>query len=71
MNWEVLDFWQASHLGVPPYLNNYDIEFYNQLGVVNYGNTVGNDMKNVISNLGGANQLHWIILQGSIWKSWH
>ena len=28
---------------------------YNQLGVVNYGNTVGNDIKNVIPSLGGAN----------------
>ena len=28
---------------------------YNQLGVENYGNTVGNDIKTVIKNLGGAN----------------
>ncbi|MDQ2863492.1 MAG: C25 family cysteine peptidase, partial [Bacteroidota bacterium] len=50
-----IGFFASSHLGVPPYLYGYDIEFYNQLGVKNYGNTVGNDIKNTISNLGGAN----------------
>ncbi len=50
-----IGFLASSHLGVPPYLNNYNVELYNQLGVVNYGNTIGNDIKNVISNLGGAN----------------
>jgi hypothetical protein len=50
-----IGFLASSHLGVPPYLYSYDIDFYNQLGVVNYGNTVGNDMKNVIADLGGAN----------------
>ena len=50
-----IGFFASSHLGVPPYLSSYDIELYNQIGVVNYGNTIGNDIKNVISNLGGAN----------------
>jgi len=50
-----IGFFASSHLGVPPYLYSYDIEFYNQLGVKNYGNTVGNDIKNAISNLGGSN----------------
>ena len=50
-----IGFLASSHLGVPPYLYSYDVEMYNQLGVVNYGNTVGNDIKNVINNLGGAN----------------
>jgi hypothetical protein len=50
-----IGFFASSHLGVPPYLYSYDIELYNQIGVVNYGNTIGNDIKNVISNLGGAN----------------
>ena len=50
-----IGFFASSHLGVPPYLYSYDIEMYNQLGVANYGNTVGNDIKNVISKLGGAN----------------
>ena len=50
-----IGFFASSHLGVPPYLYSYDVELYNQLGVVNYGNTIGNDIKNVIHNLGGAN----------------
>ncbi|MEP6928085.1 MAG: C25 family cysteine peptidase [Ginsengibacter sp.] len=50
-----IGFLASTHLGVPPYLNNYDYELYNQLGVVNYGNSIGNDIKNVISNLDGAN----------------
>lgn len=50
-----IGFFASSHLGVPPYLYNYDIELYNQIGVKNYGNTIGNDIKNVISNLGGSN----------------
>ncbi|MDQ6904489.1 MAG: C25 family cysteine peptidase, partial [Bacteroidota bacterium] len=50
-----IGFLASTHLGVPPYLNNYDDQFYKQLGVVNYGNSVGNDIKNVITNLGGGN----------------
>ena len=50
-----IGFLASTHLGVPPYLYNYDINLYNQIGVVNYGNTIGNDIKNVITNLGGAN----------------
>ncbi|KAA9039250.1 hypothetical protein FW778_10490 [Ginsengibacter hankyongi] len=50
-----IGFFASSHLGVPPYLYSYDIDLYNQIGVVNYGNTIGNDIKNVITNLGGAN----------------
>ena len=43
-----IGFFASSHLGVPPYLYSYDIELYNQIGVKNYGNTIGNDIKNVI-----------------------
>ncbi len=50
-----IGFLASSHLGVPPYLNRYDNELYRQLGVVNYGNSIGNDLKNVVANLGGAN----------------
>ena len=48
-------FLASTHLGVPPYLNRYDNELYNQLSIENYGNSIGNDLKNVITNLGGAN----------------
>ncbi len=50
-----IGFLASTHLGVPPYLNRYDNELYNQLGVVNYGNSIGNDIKEAITNLGGAN----------------
>ncbi len=50
-----IGFMASTHLGVPPYLNNYDDQFYRQLGMVNYGNSIGNDMKNIITNLGGGN----------------
>lgn len=49
-----IGFLASSHLGVPPYLYSYDIVLYNQLGIVNYGNTIGNDIKNVIDSLGGG-----------------
>lgn len=50
-----IGFFASTHLGVPPYLYSYDINLYNQIGVSNYGNTIGNDLKNVISILGGSN----------------
>ncbi len=50
-----IGFMASSHLGVPPYLNAYDDQFYKELSQTNYGNTIGNDMKNVVRNLGGAN----------------
>ena len=48
-----IGFLASSHLGVPPYLNNYNLQLFNQLANVNYGNSIGNDMKNSIKNLGG------------------
>lgn len=50
-----IGFFASSHLGVPPYLYAYDVELYNQIGVTNYGKPIGDDIRNVISNLGGAN----------------
>jgi Peptidase family C25/CARDB len=50
-----IGFFASSHLGVPPYLYTYDINLFNQIGVVNYGNTFGNDIKNTILAVGGAN----------------
>ncbi|MEP7233114.1 MAG: C25 family cysteine peptidase [Ginsengibacter sp.] len=50
-----IGFMASSHLGVPPYLNNYDDQFYRQLSIDNYGNSIGNDMKNIITNLNGGN----------------
>ncbi len=48
-------FLASSHLGIPPYLNNYDLEMFHQLSAENYGEPVGNDIQNTIKNLGGSN----------------
>ena len=50
-----IGFLASTHYGIPPYLNDYDYQLYNQLGVTNYGNSIGNDIKNSIRNLGGNN----------------
>ncbi|MEO6838353.1 MAG: C25 family cysteine peptidase, partial [Ginsengibacter sp.] len=50
-----IGFLADTYLGIPPYLNSYDLQMFNQLSNINYGNSIGNDMQNTISNLGGAN----------------
>lgn len=50
-----IGFLASTHLGVPPYLNNYDDQLYRQLSIDNYGNSIGNDMKNIIAILSGGN----------------
>ena len=50
-----IGFMASSHLGVPPYLNNYDDQFYRQVCIDNYGNTIGNQMKAIVTNLNGGN----------------
>ncbi len=48
-------FLASSHLGIPPFLNNYQTEFYNQTAAKSYGSSAGVIIQNVIKNLGGAN----------------
>ena len=48
-------FLASTHLGIPPFLNNYQYEFYKETGVTNYGSSAGIIIRNVIQNLGGAN----------------
>lgn len=50
-----IGFLADTYLGIPPYLNNYDLQMFNQISNINYGNSIGVDMQNTISNLGGAN----------------
>ena len=50
-----IGFLADTHFGIGPFLNNYNLQMYNQISSVNYGNSVGNDMQNTIKNLGGAN----------------
>ena len=46
-------FLASTHLGIPNYINDYDLQMYEQLSHKNYGNSIGNDMKISIRNLGG------------------
>ena len=48
-------FLASTHLGIPPFLNNYQYEFYKQVGITSYGSSAGTIIRNVIQNLGGAN----------------
>ena len=50
-----IGFLASSHLGIPPYLNNYNDQLFNQISRSNYGGSIGNDMKNSIQLLGGSN----------------
>ena len=47
-------FLASSHLGIPPYLNNYDTQLFHQISDVNYGKPIGIDMRNSIQNQGGS-----------------
>jgi Peptidase family C25 len=49
-----IGFLASTHLGIPPYLNAYNNEFYKDLGVTHYGSSIGIITRNVIKNLGGA-----------------
>ena len=48
-------FLASSHLGIPPFLNVYQLQVYKELGVTGYGNAAGSIIKKAIQNLGGAN----------------
>ncbi|MEO8819723.1 MAG: C25 family cysteine peptidase [Ginsengibacter sp.] len=50
-----IGFLASSHLGIPPYLNNYNEQMFHQISDLNYGNSIGVDMQNSIQNLGGSN----------------
>ncbi|MDP4286180.1 MAG: C25 family cysteine peptidase [Bacteroidota bacterium] len=50
-----IGFLASSHLGIPPYLNNYNEQLFHQIGDKDYGNSIGVDMQNTIQNLGGSN----------------
>ncbi len=47
-----IGFLASTHLGIPPFLNFYNLEFYNRFSRSMYGNTVGNQIKGVIQALG-------------------
>lgn len=48
-----IGFLADTHFGVPPFLNQYNTSFYTAFGKTMYGNTVGNQLKKVVADLGG------------------
>ncbi len=50
-----IGFLADSHFGIPPFLNFYNINLYSNFGKSMYGNSVGNQIKQVLQNLGGTN----------------
>ncbi|UEG49891.1 C25 family cysteine peptidase [Ferruginibacter lapsinanis] len=48
-----IGFLADSHLGIPPYLDLYNKQFYGAFCRTLYGNSVGNQLKQVLQNLGG------------------
>jgi hypothetical protein len=47
-----IGFMASTHLGVPPFLNFFNLEFYKEFCREMYGNSIGNQIKAVIQTLG-------------------
>jgi hypothetical protein len=50
-----IGFLADTHFGIPPFLNFYNVNLYNSFCKSMYGNTIGNQMKNIIEDMGGEN----------------
>ncbi|MEO6404036.1 MAG: C25 family cysteine peptidase [Ferruginibacter sp.] len=50
-----IGFLADSHFGIPPFLNFYNVNLYSNFSKSMYGNSVGNQIKQVLQNLGGTN----------------
>ena len=50
-----IGFLADSHFGIPPFLNFYNVNLYNLFSNTMYGNTVGNQIRQINKNLGGLN----------------
>lgn len=48
-----IGFLADTHFGIPPFLNFYNNAFYTKFSRTMYGNTVGNQIKEVLQGLGG------------------
>lgn len=48
-----IGFLADTHFGIPPFLHEYNTDFYTQFCRNLYGNTVGNQLKKVLQNIGG------------------
>ncbi len=51
-----IGFFADSHFGIEPFLNYYNNDIYKEFCKNNYGGTVGDQLKQVIQNLGGNTQ---------------
>ena len=51
-----IGFIASTHLGIPPFLNFFNIKLYDNFSVDDYGNTIGNQLKNTLQILGGNPQ---------------
>ncbi len=47
-----IGFLGSTHFGIAPFLNFYNTSFYNEFGRHMYGNSVGNQIKKTLQNLG-------------------
>jgi hypothetical protein len=50
-----IGFLADTHFGIPPFLNFYNTNLYTLFGKTMYGNSVGNQVKEIIRNMGGLN----------------
>ena len=50
-----IGFLADTHFGIPPFLNFYNSNFYNNFSKNMYGSSVGNQVKEVLATLGGSN----------------
>ncbi len=50
-----IGFLADTHFGIPPFLNFYNTDFYTNFSKDMYGNSVGNQIRQVIQSLGGLN----------------
>ncbi|MEY4702135.1 MAG: hypothetical protein RIR96_32 [Bacteroidota bacterium] len=50
-----IGFLADTHFGIPPFLNIYNTALYQAMSLSMYGNTIGNQISDVIRQLGGEN----------------
>ncbi len=50
-----IGFLADTHFGIPPFLNFYNTTLYDAFSRTMYGNTIGNQAKQVVQTLGGSN----------------
>lgn len=51
-----IGFLGSTHLGIPPFLNFYNLQLYNAISKTMYGSSIGKQIKRVLQNLGNNPQ---------------